>query len=84
MDNKFGEIIGSLVYGFFLMAIIAVLMGYPLMLLWNYVMPELFGLAEIDFFHALALNILSGILFGKSSNSSPRKIKKKVVTNDSN
>jgi hypothetical protein len=33
--------------------------------LWNYVMPEIFGLKEIDFWQTFALIILSNILFKK-------------------
>jgi len=46
-----------------LIAIIIVLLGYPLMLLWNWLMPELFGLPLITFWQAIGLNILSTILF---------------------
>ncbi|MCH3995517.1 MAG: hypothetical protein LKE54_10855 [Prevotella sp.] len=34
------------------------------MLLWNWLMPDLFGLKDINFWHALGLLILSKILFG--------------------
>ena len=40
------------------------LFGYGTMWLWNYTMPELFHLPIIDFYHALALLLLSKILFG--------------------
>ena len=46
-----------------LVAIVIVLLGYPLMLLWNWLMPELFGLPLITFWQAIGLNILSTILF---------------------
>lgn len=44
-------------------AIAAVLMCLPLMLLWNWLMPEIFGLIKIDFWQALGLAFLSTILF---------------------
>ena len=50
-----------------LLCIVAVLLGYPLMLLWNWLMPELFNLPVISFWQAIGLNILSSIIF-KSSN----------------
>ena len=50
-----------------LLCIVAVLLGYPLMLLWNWLMPVIFNLPEISFWQAIGLNILSSILF-KSSN----------------
>jgi hypothetical protein len=47
-------------------AIIVVLLGYPVMLLWNWLMPELFGLSEVTFWQAIGLNILCTILFRPS------------------
>ena len=46
-----------------LVAIVIVLLGYPLMLLWNWLMPIIFGLPEITFWQAIGLNFLSTILF---------------------
>jgi len=46
-----------------LVAIVIVLLGYPLMLLWNWLMPNIFGLPEITFWQAIGLNLLSTILF---------------------
>ena len=42
------------------------LLGYPLMWLWNWLMPYLFGLPEITFIQAIGLNILTNILFRPS------------------
>lgn len=50
--------------------ILAILMALPVMWLWNYLMPELFGLATIHFWQALAMSMLSSILFKGSSSSS--------------
>ena len=46
-----------------MVAIAVVLLGYPLMLLWNWLMPVIFGLPEITFWQAIGLNFLSTILF---------------------
>jgi len=43
--------------------LIVVLLALPLMLLWNWLMPEIFGLKEITFLQALGLNLMSKILF---------------------
>ena len=51
-----------------LIAIIIVLLGYPVMLLWNWLMPEIFGLSGITFWQAIGLNILCTILFRPSIN----------------
>ena len=47
--DRFGEILGLLLFGF------AFIMEYPVMWLWNYTMPSMVGLPEIDFNHAIAL-----------------------------
>ena len=51
---------------------LAVFTAYPTMLLWNVVIPGIFGLPTIDFLQALALSLLCSILF-KSSGSSSSK-----------
>jgi hypothetical protein len=64
MKNSFealGLFIGTI-------AILLVILGYPVMLLWNWLMPELFGLREITFWQAIGLNMLSTILFRPSVN----------------
>ena len=50
---------------FLLLAIIAVpLVGVVTMLLWNWLMPAIFGLHSIDFLQALGILFLSKLLFG--------------------
>ena len=51
-----------------LIAIFIVLLGYPVMLLWNWLMPELFSLPVITFWQAIGLNLLCTILFRPSIN----------------
>jgi hypothetical protein len=53
--------------------IVALLLGAPVMLLWNWLMPSIFGLPVITFWQALGLNLLSSILFGKHNNSFNKK-----------
>jgi len=53
-----------------LLIILALIMALPTMWLWNWLMPEIFGLIKIGFWHALGLNMLSGILFFKTPPSS--------------
>lgn len=49
--------------------IVIVILGLPTMLLWNWLMPAIFGLKAITFWQAVGLNFLTGILF-KSGGSS--------------
>jgi len=46
-----------------LVIIISILMTFPTMWLWNYLMPTIFGLIKISFWQALGINLLCGILF---------------------
>lgn len=56
----------------------AVLFAFPIMWLWNYVIPYLFhGVPELDFWHAWALGALCGMLFKSSSSSSSSSDSKK-------
>jgi len=45
-----------------LAALIVVALGFPLMVVWNWIMPTIFGLPEITFWQAIGLNFLSVIL----------------------
>lgn len=49
------------------LAFVALVLGLPLMLLWNWIMPNIFYFNEITFLQAVGLNLLSSILF-KSHN----------------
>lgn len=52
---------GLLVLGF------SLLFAIPTMLLWNWLMPAIFGLTKITFWQAFGINFLSGLLFKSSS-----------------
>lgn len=41
----------------------ALLLGLPVMILWNSVMPDIFGLKPISFGQAIGLLLLCGFLF---------------------
>jgi hypothetical protein len=64
--EKIAEVILAAVLG---LAIYALLAALPVMWLWNWLMPELFGVQAISFLQALGLLALCGALF-KSSNTS--------------
>lgn len=59
---KFLGIIGLIVALSFLFAL-------PVLFLWNAVMPDIFGLPEINFWQALCLTLLSNFLFKNSSSN---------------
>lgn len=54
------KIVGVVLLGLLLIAGIG---GVFVYWCWNYVMPSLFGLPEITFIQAIALNILASCLF---------------------
>ena len=62
--------------------VFGLLWSIPTMLLWDWLMPDLFGLQEITIWQAWGINILSGILFKAKNTKSDKKskvIKKKEV-----
>lgn len=61
LTNFFTVLLAFLFVAFFLIVVLAL----PVMLLWNYLIPDLTSgrLHEINFFQALALNMLCFILF---------------------
>jgi hypothetical protein len=52
--------------------LVGFILGFPLMYLWNWLMPTLFNLPTITFWQAVGLNLLSGILFNKTSYKSDK------------
>jgi hypothetical protein len=41
----------------------AVILAFPTMFLWNWLMPEIFGVVKIDLYQAMGINFLTHILF---------------------
>jgi hypothetical protein len=70
--NNMGKILIAVLLMFAMIFIMALILALPTVLLWNWLMPDLFGLRIINIWEALGINILSGILF-KSSSSTSRK-----------
>jgi hypothetical protein len=50
---------------------IAFLVGYIVMRLWNWLMPELFGVPMIGYWQAVGILILAKIIFGFGSGDGP-------------
>ncbi len=53
-----------------LSAIVGLILAFPVMWLWNFVFVPMNYALRISVFQAWALNVLCGILFGKTSNGS--------------
>ena len=61
------ETLTRVLLAFSVIALLGVLLGLPLQLLWNWLMPTIFGLPTITFWQAMGLNILASILFKDNS-----------------
>ncbi|MEM9649460.1 MAG: hypothetical protein AAF969_13355 [Bacteroidota bacterium] len=51
---------------------LVLLAGYVMMLLWNWLMPDLFGLTTIRYWQALGIMLLTKIIFGFGNHSSKK------------
>jgi hypothetical protein len=51
-----------------IIGILAIILGLPVMLLWNWLIPSIFGLTKITLWQAIGINILCTILFGNHNN----------------
>lgn len=56
--------------------ILVLIAGYVFMRLWNWLMPDLFGLITINYWQALGLMLLAKFLFGFGNHSSKSSRKK--------
>ena len=57
------DILGGCIGVIVMIVMIALIMAFPTLWLWNWLMPEIFGLTTITFWQALGLNFLTGIFF---------------------
>ena len=68
--KKIVKIIFIVIFGAIAVAGLALLFGYVVMLLWNWLMPAIFGLGIITFWQAVGVVILAKLLFGGFGGSS--------------
>lgn len=73
--EKFAELLGYIVLMIIVVAGLAFIFAFPTMWLWNWLMPDLFGLHTIDFWHALGINVFTGLLFRGTHSTLPTKKK---------
>lgn len=74
------EIAGIIIFGAIAITGLAILFGFVIMWLWNWLMPEVFGLPALNYWQAVGLFILLKLLLGgcggggkKSSKNSHKK-----------
>lgn len=63
LGSTIAYIIGMLLVFIILILIVACITAFPVKWLWNWLMPILFNLQEINFWQALGLEILCSLLF---------------------
>lgn len=61
-------IVGFVLFGIIAVGALAILFGYIVMSLWNWLMPELFDLPTLTYWQAVGLFILAKFLFGFGGN----------------
>ena len=59
MPNAFGALLIAAV----MILLSALLYALPVWLIWNFLMPKIFGLPSLTIIDAFLLNVLAGILF---------------------
>lgn len=58
------RVIGAVIGGLFLIAFFALALGAIVMVLWNWLMPVLFGLGTITYWQGFGILLLAQLIFG--------------------
>jgi hypothetical protein len=64
------QVLGTIVAAIAFLVGLSLIMALPTMLLWDWLMPHLFGLKEVTLFQAWGLNFLCGMLFKSHTSTS--------------
>lgn len=67
------EIIGIIIFGAIAISGLAILFGFIIMWLWNWLMPDIFGLTTLTYWQAVGIFILLKILLGGCGSSGSGK-----------
>ena len=60
------DLIITIIAAIVMITVISALIALPVMILWNAVVPGIFGLTKINFAQAICLSLLCNFLFGGS------------------
>lgn len=74
--KKFVTIAFKVFFGIIAAIVFALLFGYGIMWLWNWLMPELFGLVKIGYWQAVGILVLGRLLFGGLGSGHSRRSNK--------
>ena len=56
-----------------MMVLWSLVLAWPFQLLWNWLLPAIYGLGKITFFQAFGLKLLLALVFGRMSIEDQRK-----------
>lgn len=62
-----GKVLGIVGLALIIVFVIVLILAYPFMWLWNWLMPEIFGLMEIDVWKSMGLLLMSRFLFNRGA-----------------
>jgi hypothetical protein len=62
--KKIARIVGFTIMGILFASLFALVFGFLVKILWNWLMPAIFGLGKISYWQAFGLLILAKMLFG--------------------
>lgn len=71
--ETFIKLLGLSFLGIIIVVLFAFIVGFPVMWLWNWLMPAIFGLVKISVWKAIGLNMLCGFLIRSSPKISSDK-----------
>ena len=71
--KKYGRIARWVILGIFAAIGFALLIGFIIMLLWNWLMPAIFGLVTISYWQAVGIIILAKFLFSGFISRRPKR-----------
>jgi hypothetical protein len=70
MDMRAVEIAGVFAIAIGTLFLMSLVATFPTLWLWNWLMPELFGVKAVTFWQALGINLLAGLLLKPATGSS--------------
>lgn len=71
--QRFATLAFKVVMGIIAIVAFAFLIGYGVMLLWNWLIPEIFGVTPITYWQAVGILVLVKVLFGGFAGNKPKR-----------
>lgn len=71
--ETFFTVVGGIIGTIVILVIICLLLGWLLAIMWNYTMPDLFGLPETDWSHMFVLSMMIRLLWGTDASKVIKK-----------